>query len=112
MIAHEVGHHVQNVLGRLSDNRSPEASVHTELTADCLAGAWLGSLTTEGVVEEGEIAEAVDAASAVGDDNIQQRTQGTVQPETWTHGSSAERKRAVMLGYDHFQDPSVCLEGA
>lgn len=110
VVAHEVGHHVQNLVGLLSDQRDAEASVTTELTADCLAGAWLGSLQTEGILEENEIAEAIDAASAVGDDNIQRRTEGTIQPETWTHGSSAARKEAVMLGYRNSGDPSVCLE--
>lgn len=110
VIAHEVGHHVQNELGMLSDDRSPEVSVAVELTADCFAGAWLGSLQTESIFEENEILEAVDAAGAVGDDNIQRRTQGTVQPETWTHGSSEARKEAVMRGYRNFADPSVCVQ--
>jgi predicted metalloprotease len=110
VIAHEVGHHVQNLLGTLSNDRTAEASVETELSADCLAGAWLGSLQSEGIFDENEISEAIDAASAVGDDNIQRRTEGTVQPETWTHGSSADRKRSVMLGYANFEDPTVCIE--
>jgi uncharacterized protein len=110
VIAHEVGHHVQNVLGLLSDRDSAEASIQVELTADCLAGAWLGSLQTEQIFDENEIMEAVDAAGAVGDDNIQERTQGTVQPETWTHGSSEERKQSVMLGYQNFDNPSVCMK--
>jgi predicted metalloprotease len=110
VIAHEVGHHVQNILGLLSDRESAEASIETELTADCLAGAWLGSSEIRNIYEQNEIAEAIDAASAVGDDNIQRRTQGTVQPESWTHGSSAERKQAVMLGYQNSDDPSVCVE--
>lgn len=111
VIAHEVGHHVQNLLGLIGDRSSAEASVQVELTADCLAGAWLGSLQTEGIFEQNEILEAVDAAGAVGDDNIQRRTQGTVQPETWTHGSSEARKDAVMVGYQNFEDPSVCVQG-
>jgi len=108
VIAHEVGHHVQNLLGMI-ESGSAEASVATELTADCLAGAWLGSLRSEGIYEEQEVAEALDAAAAVGDDNIQRRTQGTVQPETWTHGSSEARTEAVMLGF-RTSDPSVCLQ--
>lgn len=111
VIAHEVGHHVQNLLGLIPENRTAEASVQVELTADCMAGAWLGSLQSKGIFEEGEVREALSAASAVGDDNIQQRTQGTVQPETWTHGSSAEREESVMLGFRNANDPSVCLEG-
>jgi len=110
VIAHEAGHHIQNLLGMLSGNESAEASVQTELTADCLAGAWLGSIADQGVYEQDEITEALDAASAVGDDNIQARTQGTVQPETWTHGSSEARQRAVLLGYQNSADPSSCLE--
>jgi len=110
IIGHEVGHHVQNILGLLSESQSLESSIKTEITADCLAGAWLGSLQTQNIYEQNEILEALDAASAVGDDNIQERTQGTIQPESWTHGSSAERKQSVMLGYQNFKDPSVCFE--
>lgn len=109
VIAHETGHHVQNLLGMIGEAPSADASIAIELTADCFAGAWLGSLQSEGIFEENEILEAVDAAAAVGDDNIQRRVQGTVQPETWTHGSSDERKQSVMLGYRNPQDPSVCL---
>ncbi len=110
VIAHEAGHHVQNLLGMISENESASASIETELAADCLGGAWLGSLRSEGVFEENEIREAVDAAAAVGDDNIQRRTEGVVQPETWTHGSSAERTEAVLLGYGSADDPSVCFD--
>jgi uncharacterized protein len=99
VIAHEVGHHVQNELGLLGEQESNQASVATELQADCLAGAWLGSLKDAGVLEEGEIREALDAASSVGDDNIQKRTQGEVQPESWTHGSSEQRSTAFNDGY-------------
>ncbi len=100
VIAHEVGHHVQNELGLLETDGSNRASVQTELTADCMAGLWLGSLKSEGVLEDNEIQEALDAASSVGDDNIQQTTQGEVHPESWTHGSSAERTAAFTLGYN------------
>ncbi len=110
VIAHEVGHHVQAILNLLESSPSSESSITTELTADCLAGAWLGSINTQGLYEQDEIAEAIDAASAVGDDNIQQRTQGTIQPETWTHGSSAERKQSVMRGYQNSDTPAVCFE--
>lgn len=99
VIAHEVGHHVQNLLGRLGGSTSNEASIATELQADCFAGLWAGSLRTSGVFAEGEINEAIDAAAAVGDDSIQQKTQGDVQPETWTHGSSADRVSAFNTGY-------------
>ncbi len=110
VIAHEVGHHLQAQLNMLSGSPSSEEAIRTELTADCFAGAWLGSLKDQNIYEQNEIFEAVDAASAVGDDNIQQRTQGTVQPESWTHGSSEQRKQSVMLGYENSTDPSVCVE--
>lgn len=100
VIAHEVGHHVQNELGILDGNESNEASVATELQADCFAGLWLGSIKSEGVLEENEIREAMDAASTVGDDNIQNRTQGEIRPESWTHGSSKERVTAFTNGYN------------
>lgn len=100
VIAHEVGHHVQNRLGLLGNTQDNAASVATELQADCFAGLWLGSLKNEGVLEEGEIREALDAASTVGDDNIQRQTQGEVRPESWTHGSSGERMESFTLGYN------------
>ena len=100
VIAHEVGHHVQNQLGLLDTAANNTASVATELQADCFAGLWLGSLKNEGVLDEGEIQEALDAASSVGDDNIQQRTDGDVQPESWTHGSSEQRIGAFTAGYN------------
>jgi len=100
VIAHEVGHHVQNELGVLGASESNAASIQTELQADCFAGLWLGSLKGQAVFEEGEIREALDAASTVGDDNIQRRTQGEVQPESWTHGSSEERVNAFNAGYN------------
>jgi uncharacterized protein len=110
VIAHEVGHHVQHVLNLLPEGESLDASIKTELTADCLAGAWLGSLRADNIYEQDEILEAVDAAGAVGDDNIQERTQGTIRPESWTHGSSEERRQSVMRGYQNGDHPSVCLE--
>jgi predicted metalloprotease len=93
VIAHEVGHHVQTLLG------IEKESVAMELQADCLAGVWAYSLKDDGVFEPGEIQEAMDAAAAVGDDHIQEVTQGEVSPETWTHGSSAERVAAFTKGY-------------
>jgi predicted metalloprotease len=70
------------------------------LQADCFAGLWAYSIKDEGVLESNEITEAIDAAGAVGDDRIQQRVEGRVQPETWTHGSSAQRVEAFQKGYD------------
>ena len=100
VIAHEVGHHVQNITGQLGGRRTNEASVAVELTADCYAGLWANSIRDQGVFEPGEIAEAQNAAEAVGDDSIQKRTSGVVQPESWTHGSSEQRLAAFNLGYE------------
>ncbi len=107
VIAHEVGHHAQQELGIMkevdtqtnSSNANAE-SVKLELQADCFAGLWAYSIKDKGVFEPGEIQEALDAASAVGDDNIQKKTQGSVSPETWTHGSSQERTSWFTKGYD------------
>lgn len=104
VLAHEVGHHVQNQTGifdRLgSGGRGDnETSVKVELQADCYAGIWAKSVAEQGVLEQGEIGEAIDAAKAVGDDRIQQQTTGRVNPEQWTHGSSAERVDWFNRGY-------------
>lgn len=101
IIAHEVAHHVQNITGALSGGQGSNAdSVRTELQADCYAGLWASSLRDQGIFEPNEITEAMDAASAVGDDSIQNKTQGEVHPESWTHGSSAERLNAFTTGYE------------
>ncbi len=100
VIAHEVGHHVQHALGNLDDARDNESSIKTELQADCFAGLWAYSVRDLGVFEPGEINEALDAAAAVGDDRIQKAATGRVHPETWTHGSSAERVRWFTKGYE------------
>jgi uncharacterized protein len=94
VIAHEVGHHVQNELSLENAD-----SIQNELQADCFAGLWASSIKERGVFEANEIKEALDAASAVGDDNIQKTTSGRVNPETWTHGSSAQRVEAFTKGY-------------
>ena len=78
---------------------SNRQSIEVELQADCFAGLWAYSIKDQGVLEFGEINEAIDAAAAVGDDWIQERTEGEIQPETWTHGSSAERVQAFNEGY-------------
>lgn len=92
VIAHEVGHHVQNLLGTMDrmgrDNRS---SVALELQADCYAGVWAYHANKQGLIEPGDFEEALRAASAVGDDAIQKRSQGYVVPDSFTHGSSRER---------------------
>ena len=105
VIAHEVGHHVQNVLGVLNSSSSRgagsnEQSVRLELQADCLAGIWANHADKErNLVESGDIEEALTAAAAIGDDRLQQRSQGYVVPESFTHGSSEQRVNAFRAGY-------------
>jgi predicted metalloprotease len=93
VLAHEVGHHVQNVLGILRETQGQgnEMSVRTELQADCFAGIWANHTQQKGLLEEGDVEEAMNAAAAVGDDAIQQRTQGYVVPESFNHGTSEQR---------------------
>lgn len=102
VIAHEAGHHAQNELGILDDGSGGDAqaiSIKQELQADCFAGLWAYSIKDRGVLAFDEIQEALDAAAAVGDDRIQKETTGEVNPETWTHGSSAERVSWFNRGY-------------
>ena len=113
--AHEYGHHVQNLLGTMDriDHQGTGAtsdSVKLELQADCYAGLWIGHAATTkdpqtGVVlldpvTPAQLSNALAAAQAVGDDHIQQQSGGTVDPDTWTHGSSAQRERWFTTGYE------------
>jgi uncharacterized protein len=101
VIAHEVGHHVQEQLGvgsqvnrarqRASEEESNQLSVRMELQADCLAGVWGHYADKRQVIEPGDFEEGLKAAAAIGDDRLQQMGQGYVQPESWTHGSSEQR---------------------
>lgn len=100
VISHEVGHHAQNLMGALDETDSQQGAINVELQADCYAGLWANSIKDMGVSDVGEIGEAMDAAAAVGDDRIQKRVNGYVNPESWTHGSSAQRMGAFNKGYE------------
>jgi len=111
VIAHEVGHHVQNLLGitervhamrgRVSDAEYNQLSVRLELQADFLAGVWAHhAQRTRQILEAGDIEEALNAASAIGDDRLQRRMQGYVVPDAFTHGTSAQRVRWFRLGLE------------
>ena len=118
VIAHEVGHHVQNQLGisgeiqrrrqQVSRAEGNELSVRLELQADCLAGVWGNRAETErDLLERGDVEEGLRAAAAIGDDNIQRQTQGRVAPESFTHGTSEQRMRWFRRGLDS-GDPDQC----
>ena len=99
VIAHEVGHHVQNMLGKMNTGNSNQASVRIELQADCYAGIWANYVQKKGLLEVGDVDEAIRAAGAVGDDTIQKRSQGYVVPDSFTHGSSQQRTQWFTRGY-------------
>jgi hypothetical protein len=111
VIAHEVGHHVQTLLGiskkvqelqaRVNPSERNKLSVRMELQADCLAGVWAHQADkSRQILEAGDIEEGLNAASAIGDDRIQRKTQGYVVPDAFTHGSSAQRVRWFKLGFE------------
>ena len=109
VIAHEVGHHVQNLVGisgkvhearnKLSQAEGNKLSVRLELQADCLAGVWANHAnSSRKLLEEGDVEEGLTAASAIGDDTLQKQSQGHVTPDSFTHGSSAQRVKWFKIG--------------
>jgi len=123
VIAHEVGHHVQNLLGlsdkvhnaqQRSDKTTANAlSVRLELQADCFAGVWgHHAQRTRNILEQGDLEEAINAAGAIGDDKLQRESRGYVRPESFTHGSSAQRQQWFKRGFDSGQLESCDTFGA
>jgi len=107
VIAHEIGHHVQNQLGLMPESHGRNASIAVELQADCFAGIWGNRGARKGLIEPGDAEEGLKAAAAIGDDTLQKMSTGHVQPESWTHGSSADRTAALRRGLES-GDPEVC----
>ena len=117
IVAHEYGHHVQNVLGinaqvqqaqQNDPSRANQYSVALELQADCYAGAWVADIAARnGLDTASEINEALAAAEGVGDDRIQEKMQGRIDPESWTHGSAEQRQSWFMRGFNS-RDPRTC----
>ena len=117
VLAHEIGHHVQNITGVLpefdrlrqtmSQEESNAYSVRVELQADCYAGVWANYAGQENLLENGDIEEALNAANQIGDDTLQKQMQGFAVPKTFNHGTSAQRKSWFQRGYSSGQ-PSDC----
>jgi len=109
VIAHEVGHHVQNLIGilpkfnqmrqRMDEVQANQMSVRVELQADCFAGIWGHFTDQKGILEKGDVEEALNAAQQIGDDTLQRRTQGYVVPESFNHGTSAQRQAWFARGF-------------
>ncbi|MGH2611248.1 MAG: KPN_02809 family neutral zinc metallopeptidase, partial [Tepidiformaceae bacterium] len=116
VIAHEIGHHIQTITGisqrvQQASSQDPgeanELSVRQELQADCFAGVWGYTTRERGLLEEGDLEEALTAAAAIGDDRIQQQSGQRVNPHTWTHGSSEQRVEWFRRGFES-GDPNQC----
>ncbi len=116
VIAHEIGHHVQHILGvdnrvrQMQQSRPGEAnelSVRLELQADCFAGVWANSTSQRRMLEAGDVDEALNAAAAIGDDRIQRQTTGSIRPESFTHGTSAQRVSWFRRGLES-GNPESC----
>jgi predicted metalloprotease len=109
VIGHEVGHHIQNLIGilpkvqqvreRVSERESNALSVRTELQADCFAGVWANAMQAQNRLDQGDIEEAMKTASAIGDDKLQKAGQGYAVPDSFTHGSADQRMRWFMTGF-------------
>ena len=117
VLAHEVGHHVQYLLGinqkvqqmmsRMSKTDANKLSVRMELQADCFAGVWGSYMKRDGVLEDGDLEKALRTASAIGDDRLQKQSTGRVVPDSFTHGTSEQRLAWFKKGYDS-GNPNVC----
>ncbi|HEY8595815.1 MAG TPA: neutral zinc metallopeptidase [Devosiaceae bacterium] len=117
VLAHEIGHHVQNLIGVLpafnkaragmSKTEANAYSVRVELQADCYAGVWAHSANAEGLLEKGDLEEALNAASRIGDDTLQKQAQGYAVPDSFTHGTSAQRVKWFRVGYAN-GNPGAC----
>ena len=110
VVAHEVGHHVQNLIGvlpkfnqmrqQMSETEANQMSMRVELQADCFAGVWAHFTDQKGLLEQGDVQEALNAAQQIGDDTLQKRTQGYVVPESFNHGTSAQRQKWLRRGFE------------
>ena len=110
VLAHEVGHHVQNLIGVLpkfnemrqsmSEDQANALSVRVELQADCFAGIWGHYTQQKGILDHGDLDEALNAAEQIGDDRLQKRSQGYVVPDSFTHGTSEQRRTWFKRGFD------------